>query len=173
MAQIDYSSTAVRLIEGPPLRVDDASCTRGLHTNYGAESVRGRGVAVPLHGASDLAIPTPGDLCVRAPAAACSLSVLAALAGIAFVAWTVVVAHNGNTRGIQLTAIVTAATAPALILTVAFAYARRSGWGFAMTASRPTLAQDPGRPSSGRGDAERVLPGRIDPVTARTGDADA
>ena len=114
-----------------------------------------------------------GDLCVRAPAAACSLSVLAALAGIAFVAWTVVVAHNGNTRGIQLTAIVTAATAPALILTVAFAYARRSGWGFAMMASRPTLAQDPGRPSSGRGDAERVLPGRIDPVTARTGDADA
>jgi cytochrome bd ubiquinol oxidase subunit II len=83
----------------------------------------------PLHSASYLGIRTLGDLSVRAAAAACSLSVLAALAGIAFVAWTVVVAHNRNSRG----TLPTAAAAAALVLAVAFAYARRSGWGFAMT----------------------------------------
>jgi cytochrome d ubiquinol oxidase subunit II len=103
---------------------------------FSAYTVLG-GIAVVVlfafHGASYLAIRTLGDLCIRAAAAARRLSVLAALAGIAFVAWTVVVAHNRNSRGILPTALVAAVTAVALVLAVAFSYARRSGWGFAMT----------------------------------------
>jgi cytochrome d ubiquinol oxidase subunit II len=62
------------------------------------------------------------------------MSVLAMLAGIAFVAWTAVVAHNRNSRGILPTALVAAVTTAALLGAVAFTYARRSGWAFAATA---------------------------------------
>ncbi|MGB0091383.1 MAG: cytochrome d ubiquinol oxidase subunit II [Solirubrobacteraceae bacterium] len=103
---------------------------------FSAYTVLG-GIAVvllfALHGANYLAIRTLGDLCIRAQAAARRLSVLAALVGIAFAAWTVVVAHNRNSRGILPTAIVAAIATAALVLAVALAYARRSGWGFAMT----------------------------------------
>ena len=104
---------------------------------FSAYTVLGGAAVVILfafHGASYLAIRTLGDLCSRAAAAARRLSVLAALAGIGFVAWTVVVAHHRNARGVLPTALVAAATAGALVLAAVFAYVRRSGWGFAMTA---------------------------------------
>jgi cytochrome bd ubiquinol oxidase subunit II len=103
---------------------------------FGAYTVLG-GVAVVLlfacHGAGYLIIRTRGDLCARAAAVARRLSVLAALAGIAFVAWTVVVAHDRNARGILPTALPAVATGAALVLAAAFINARHGGWGFAMT----------------------------------------
>ena len=104
---------------------------------FSAYTVLG-GVAVVLvfafHGAGYLALRTLGDLRDRASAAARRLSVLAALAGVAFVVWTIIVAHNRNSRGVLPTAVPAAVTAAALVLAAVFAHARRSGWGFAMTA---------------------------------------
>jgi len=87
-----------------------------------------------LHGATYLAIRTLDDLCIRAQTVARRLSVLAALVAIAFAAWTVVVAHNRNSRAILPTAIVAAVTIVTLALAVAFTHARRSGWAFIATA---------------------------------------
>ncbi len=95
------------------------------------------GVAVvamfAAHGATYLTLRTEGDFCARAAAAARRLSVPAAMLGIAIVAWTVVVAHDRNSRGILPTAIPAALTAIALILAVILTRTRRSGWAFAAT----------------------------------------
>jgi cytochrome d ubiquinol oxidase subunit II len=103
---------------------------------FSAYTVLG-GIAVVLvfafHGASYLVVRTAGDLCARAAAAARRLSMLAAVVCVAFVAWTVIVAHNRNSRGILPTAFPAAATAVAIVLAVIFAHARRNGWAFAMT----------------------------------------
>jgi cytochrome d ubiquinol oxidase subunit II len=95
------------------------------------------GLAVVLlfaaHGAAYLALRTAGDLQARAAATARRLSPPAALAGIAIVAWTVVVAHDNNHRGIAPTAIPAALTAIVLILSVMFTRTGRGGWAFAAT----------------------------------------
>jgi cytochrome d ubiquinol oxidase subunit II len=85
------------------------------------------------HGAAYLTLRTSGDFCERAAAMGRRLSVPAALLGIAFVAWTVVVAHDRNSRGIVPTAVPAALTALALIGAAVLARARRSGWAFAAT----------------------------------------
>lgn len=87
-----------------------------------------------LHGASYLTVRTVGDFCERAATAARRLAGPAAVLGIGIVAWTVVVAHDRNSRGVLPTTLVAALTAIALILALTFAHTRRSGWGFAATA---------------------------------------
>jgi cytochrome bd ubiquinol oxidase subunit II len=86
-----------------------------------------------VHGATYLAVRTAGDLRRRAAAMAARLSLGAAVLGIAIVAWTVVVAHDRNSRGIVPTAVPAALTAIALILAAVFTRARREGWAFAAT----------------------------------------
>jgi cytochrome d ubiquinol oxidase subunit II len=95
------------------------------------------GLAVVLifaaHGAAYLTLRTAGDLHARAGATARRLSVPGAVAGIAVVAWTVVVAHDNNRRGIAPTAVPAALTAIVLILAVILTRTRRGGWAFAAT----------------------------------------
>jgi cytochrome bd ubiquinol oxidase subunit II len=96
------------------------------------------GVAVvalfAFHGATYLSLRTVGDLRERAVAAAARLSVPAAVLAAGFVVWTVIVAHDRNSRGILPTAIPAALTVAAVSLGAVLSHLRRSGWGFAMTA---------------------------------------
>jgi cytochrome d ubiquinol oxidase subunit II len=87
-----------------------------------------------LHGATYLRLRTVGDFCERAAAMARRLSVPAAILGIAVVAWTVVVAHDRNSRGILPTLVPAALTAIVLILALGLVRSRRSGWAFTATA---------------------------------------
>jgi cytochrome d ubiquinol oxidase subunit II len=95
------------------------------------------GLAVVLifaaHGAAYLTLRTAGELHERAAAAARRLSVPGAVAGVAIVAWTVVVAHDRNSRGIVPTAIPAALTAAALAGAVVFSRTGSSGRAFAAT----------------------------------------
>jgi cytochrome bd ubiquinol oxidase subunit II len=86
-----------------------------------------------VHGAMYLSLRTEGDFSARASATARRLSVPAAILGIAIVAWTVVIAHDNNGRGILPTGIPAALTAVVLVLAVALTRAGRSGWAFAAT----------------------------------------
>jgi cytochrome d ubiquinol oxidase subunit II len=85
------------------------------------------------HGATYLSLRLSGDFCQRAASMGRRLSVPAAILGIAIVAWTVVVAHDRNSRGILPTAIPAALTAIVLIMAAVLTRARRSGWAFAAT----------------------------------------
>ena len=59
-----------------------------------------RGGLFAFHGATFLTLRTTGDFCAaRGRDAAARLSVPAVLLGVAFVAWTVAVAHDRNNRG--------------------------------------------------------------------------
>jgi cytochrome bd ubiquinol oxidase subunit II len=95
------------------------------------------GVAVVVlfaqHGATYLALRTSGDFRERARATARRLSVPAAIPGIAIVAWTVVVAHDRNQRGILPTAVPAGVAAIVLILAAVLARGRREGWAFTAT----------------------------------------
>jgi cytochrome d ubiquinol oxidase subunit II len=86
-----------------------------------------------FHGATYLTLRTVHDLRERAGAAARRLAVPAAILVIGFLVWTVLVAHNRNSRGILPTAIPAALTAAAVILAVVLTYARREGAVFVMT----------------------------------------
>ena len=86
-----------------------------------------------LHGASYLCLRTVGDLRERAAATARRLSLLAAVLALAFLAWTVVVAHNRNQRAIVPVAIPAAVAAVALLLAFWFVRTRHEGRAFAMT----------------------------------------
>jgi cytochrome d ubiquinol oxidase subunit II len=90
-------------------------------------------VLFAFHGATYLTVRTVGELRQRASAAARGLSLISAALTIGFVAWTVVVAHDRNGRGILPTAIPALVTAAALLSAVVFTRMRRSGWAFAMT----------------------------------------
>ena len=85
------------------------------------------------HGALYLSVRTAGDFRERAAALATRLLPAAAVLAVAFVAWTVVVAHNRNARGVLPTLVPAALTTAVLILAIAFAYGRRTGRAFAMT----------------------------------------
>ena len=85
------------------------------------------------HGATYLTLRMSGDFRDRAAATGRRLSVPAAILGIAIVAWTVVVAHDRNSRGILPTAVPAALTALALLLAALLIRARREGWAFAAT----------------------------------------
>jgi len=87
-----------------------------------------------LHGATYLTLRTGGDLHERAAATARRLSIPAVILGIGIVAWTVVVAHNRNSRGILAPSIPAALTAIVLILALGLTRARRRGWAFTASA---------------------------------------
>src|SRR6478609_1343818 len=95
------------------------------------------GVAVvflfAVHGAMYLRLRTEGGFSARASAAARRLSVPAAILGIAIVAWTVVVAHDNNSRGILPTAVPAGLTALVVVLAVILTRTGRAGWAFAAT----------------------------------------
>jgi cytochrome d ubiquinol oxidase subunit II len=87
-----------------------------------------------VHGALYLTLRLEGGFSARASTAARRLSVPAAILGVAIVAWTVLVAHDRNHRGILPPAIPAALTAIALLAAVILTRARRAGRAFAATA---------------------------------------
>jgi len=101
------------------------------------------GVAVVLlfafHGATYLTIRTTGDLCERAARAARRLSIIAALAGAAFLAWTVAVAVDRNDKSVFPPILPAALGIAAVVLAVLFVHAHRSGLAFAATGSGVVL----------------------------------
>lgn len=124
------------LLHGVPLSSSHAF-TGDFLDLFSAYTVLGGIAAACLfafHGATYLTLRTVGDLCERAAQTARRLSVPAALLAIAFVAWTVLVAHNRNSRGIVPTAVPAAVTIAVLILAGGLSELQRSGWAFAMTA---------------------------------------
>lgn len=124
------------LVHGVPLNSAHGYSGDFLDLFSGYTVVAGLAVVVlfALHGATYLTLRTSGDLCERAAAMARRLSLPAALLTIAILAWTVVVAHNRNSRGVLPTTIPAALTAAVLLLAVVLALMRRSGWAFSMTA---------------------------------------
>jgi cytochrome bd ubiquinol oxidase subunit II len=87
-----------------------------------------------FHGATYLTLRTTGELCERAARMARSLAVPAAVAVVALLAWTVAVAVDHNARNALGPAVPAALGGAAVVLAAVFAYARRSGWAFVMTA---------------------------------------
>jgi cytochrome d ubiquinol oxidase subunit II len=123
------------LVEGVPL--DSAHVFTGNFFDLFSAYTVVAGLAVvslfAVHGAMYLRLRTGGDFSARAAAAARRLSVPAAILGIAIVAWTVVVAHDNNSRGILPTAIPAALTALLLVLAVILTRSGRAGWAFVAT----------------------------------------
>jgi cytochrome d ubiquinol oxidase subunit II len=85
------------------------------------------------HGATFLVIRTLGDLCQRAAHTARRLSLLAAVAGSGFLAWTVAVAVDRNDRPLVAPLVPAAIGIVALLASVGIALRGRSGWAFALT----------------------------------------
>jgi cytochrome d ubiquinol oxidase subunit II len=86
-----------------------------------------------FHGATFLTLKTRGDLLDRARRASRRLSIPAALATIAFLAWTVAVAVDRNDKDVFPPVLPAALGIVALVAAVGLAFAGRSGWTFAMT----------------------------------------
>src|SRR3954466_6117215 len=80
-----------------------------------------------FHGASYLALRTTGELSGRAAAAARRLATPAVLAGVAFLAWTLVVAHDHNQRSLLAPLWPAALGAPALVWAALCAFLPRRG----------------------------------------------
>jgi cytochrome d ubiquinol oxidase subunit II len=87
-----------------------------------------------FHGATFLTLRTTGDLLERATGAARRFSILAAVVGAVFLAWTVAVAIDRNDKDVFPPILPAAVGIAALALAVVFAFRRRSTWAFAMTA---------------------------------------
>ena len=101
------------------------------------------GIAVVLlfafHGATFLTIRTTGGLCVRAAEAARRLSLPAAVAGAAFLVWTVAVAVDRNDKNVFPPVVPCALGIAAILLALVFVHRRRSGLAFAATAFAAVL----------------------------------
>jgi cytochrome d ubiquinol oxidase subunit II len=101
------------------------------------------GIAVVLlfayHGATYLTLRTTGDLCERAGHTARRLSLAAAIVGVGFLVWTVVVAVDRNDKDVFPPILPAALGIAAVCLAVLFVMRRRSGWAFAMTAAGAVL----------------------------------
>jgi cytochrome bd ubiquinol oxidase subunit II len=87
-----------------------------------------------FHGAIFLALKMPGELELRAAAAARRLSVPAAVAGAVFVLWTVAVAVDRNDKDVFPPLLPALLAVAALALAVFFLRGGRTGRAFAMTA---------------------------------------
>jgi cytochrome bd ubiquinol oxidase subunit II len=87
-----------------------------------------------FHGATFLTLRTTGDLLERATEAARRFSILAAVVGAVFLAWTVGAAVDRNDKDVFPPILPAALGIAALALAVVFAFRRRSAWAFAMTA---------------------------------------
>jgi cytochrome d ubiquinol oxidase subunit II len=96
------------------------------------------GVAVVVlfafHGATYLTIRTRGDLHERAAGAARRLSLLAALVGSGFLAWTVAVAVDRNDKGVFPPILPAALAIAAVAVAAVCVHLRRSALAFAATA---------------------------------------
>ena len=123
------------LVHGVPLDSSHGFAGDFLDLFSAYTVVAGAAVVVifAAHGALYLTLRTEEDFAARASAAARRLSVPAAIVGLAIVAWTVVIAHDNNSRGILPTAIPAALTAIVLVLAVILTRTGRSGWAFAAT----------------------------------------
>jgi cytochrome bd ubiquinol oxidase subunit II len=130
-----WGMALANLVHGVPL--DSSRGFSGDFLNLFSAYTVVAGVAVVLlfasHGATYLTLRTSGDFRERAAAMARRLSVPAAVLGIGIVAWTVVVAHDRNSRGVLPTAVPAALTAIVLILSIVLTRAPRSGWAFTAT----------------------------------------
>jgi cytochrome d ubiquinol oxidase subunit II len=124
------------LVNGVPLNSSHVFTGNVLDLFSGYTVLAGLAIVAifAMHGATYLTLRTDGDLRERAAATAARLSLGAVVLGIAIVAWTVVVAHDRNNRGIVGPAVPAALTAIALILAAVCSRARREGWAFAATA---------------------------------------
>ena len=124
------------LVHGVPLTSSHAFAGDFFDLFSGYTVVAGLAIVAlfALHGATYLALRTVGDFRERAAAMARRLSIPVAVLGIGIVAWTVVVAHNRNGRGILPTTVPAALTAIVLILALGLTRTRRSGWAFTATA---------------------------------------
>jgi cytochrome bd ubiquinol oxidase subunit II len=87
-----------------------------------------------FHGASYLALRTTGELLERVRVAARRLAIPAAVAGTAFLVWTVVVAVDRNDKDVFPVVLPAALGIAALALAAFLAFAGRSGLAFTMTA---------------------------------------
>ncbi len=134
-ASFIWGVALANLVHGVPLNSAHAFAGNFLDLFSGYTVLAGLAAVLlfALHGASYLTIRTVGDFRERAAAAARALSGAAMIAVTAFVAWTVAVAHDRNSRGVLPTAIPAALTVVALLLALVFSRTRRSGWGFATT----------------------------------------
>jgi len=92
-----------------------------------------------FHGSTYLTLRTTGDLCERAAAAGRRLSVFAALAVAGFLSWTVAVAVDRNDKDVFPPILPAALGIVAVVLALAFVFARRGGWAFVMTALASVL----------------------------------
>ena len=91
-------------------------------------------VLFAFHGATFLTLRTTDDLCARAERAARRLAVPAALAGAAFLVWTVAVAVDRNDKDLFPPVLPAALGIVALALAAYFVHAGRYGRAFTMTA---------------------------------------
>jgi cytochrome d ubiquinol oxidase subunit II len=129
------------LVNGVPLD-SDGGWAGAFVDLFSAYTVFG-GIAVvllfALHGATFLTIRTTGGLCVQAGQAARRLSIPAAVAGVAFLVWTVAVAVDRNDKDVFPPVLPCALGVVALVLALVFVHRRRSGLGFAATACAAVL----------------------------------
>jgi cytochrome d ubiquinol oxidase subunit II len=123
------------LVNGVPLNSSHGFAGDFLDLFSAYTVVAGLAVVVLFasHGATYLTLRTVGEFRDRAAAMARRLSIPAALLGIGVVAWTIIVAHDHNSRGIFPTAVPAALTAIVLILAVLLARGPRNGWAFTTT----------------------------------------
>jgi cytochrome d ubiquinol oxidase subunit II len=129
------------LVYGVPID-SDGTFTGNLADLFSVYTVAA-GVAVVLlfafHGATFLTLRTTGDLSERAAAAARRLAIPAAAVGALAIAWTVGVAVDRNDKDLFPPLLPAALGIAALALAAYFAFARRSGAAFTMTAMGTVL----------------------------------
>jgi cytochrome bd ubiquinol oxidase subunit II len=87
-----------------------------------------------FHGATFLSLKTRGGLADRSARTARAISIPAAAAGAAFVAWTVAIAVDRNDKDLFPPLLPALLAIAALALGVLFVRARRGPWAFGMTA---------------------------------------
>jgi cytochrome d ubiquinol oxidase subunit II len=134
-APLIWGIALANLVYGVPLNSSHAFAGDFLDL-FSGYTVLG-GIAVvsvfAFHGATYLSLRTVGDLRERAAAAAARLALPAVILAAAFLIWTVIVAHNRNSRGILPTAIPAALTIAVIGAAVILSHARKEGWAFALT----------------------------------------
>jgi cytochrome bd ubiquinol oxidase subunit II len=135
-ASFVWGVALANLVHGVPLD-SDGGWAGAFVDLFSAYTVFG-GIAVVLlfafHGATFLTLRTTGELCRRAGLAARRLSIPAALVGVAFLVWTVVVAVDRNDKDVFPPVVPCALGIAALVLAFVLVQRRRSGLAFAATA---------------------------------------
>jgi cytochrome d ubiquinol oxidase subunit II len=135
-ASFVWGVALANLVHGVPLD-SDGGWAGAFVDLFSAYTVFGGIVVVLLfafHGATFLTVRTTGELCVRAGRASRRLSLPAAVAGVAFLVWTVVVAVDRNDKDVFPPVVPCALGIAALVLAFVFVQRRRSGLAFAATA---------------------------------------